>query len=727
MVTVKRPTAKKQASLTVCNLLIVLLTSQLLALVYYFSSTSHHHPTAEPPKPAHQGLRDRLQSSVEQLKKPVVIQPPQDEKDTEEKDTEEKDEEEEKESPAEIPETAKEIRQEQEGEHAFPNFYLADYSYERQNPSFRHDSVPDWDVDVVSKQFSGGVRSCHYKSDDHSILYNAEKCSVGSKLIAYNSAHFERRWCGTNIPAGKAMEVASKCDEPVRLFPVEHPPVSGKDMPPIQVTSSPKPASSYKAVDCDIPCEFSENLEGEERYVMGTEWKLYQTLNDPVKHENAKVERTAFRQDVYYSTTSFKSSVPLSFFTFQEYDLFIPPVDFDKVNASGCYLQETQCASHFTKRNRWAEAVGSQFPTANYGKCAHNTDPPPGTNLRNSRDRINLIKNHRFNLALEFGDAKDHITPVVWEAFASGTLPVVLGASNVKEHFPPDSFISTAGLQHWGDLGALVAKVAGSKEEWMKYHAWRTDGKAKEDFDQRYNFTRTSPECRLCRWAYAKKYGLGWNHQHQYVHGTTIDRTLCLDDSMKLVSRPFVESWHSQIGKEISDLAKGSGSSSCNEAASTLVMTKGMSMKRSVASHDNIMDFELWGLAKEAPGFDVILRLAFDVRNAEGSYFPNPHSLVPTARGAAASSLAIQDAKSKVIVLASWNTQIISAEEGIVHILVRKADEVLQHGDDERKRIRVIIEDMVELYDKATEFFPTSFAKLMVQDFVDPLELFYVE
>jgi hypothetical protein len=62
-----------------------------------------------------------------------------------------------------------------------------------------------------------------------------------------------------------------------------------------------------------------------------------------------------------------------------------------------------------------------------------------------------------------------------------------------------------------------------------------------------------------------------------------------------------------------------------------------------------------------------------------------------------------------------------------VEVIVRKSGEQLLHEEDETRRIRVIIEDMVELYDKATEFYPTTYAKVMVQDFVDPLELFYVD
>mmetsp|Transcript_14471 Transcript_14471/g.23953 ORF Transcript_14471/g.23953 Transcript_14471/m.23953 type:complete len:781 (-) Transcript_14471:42-2384(-) len=780
MVAIRRP--KKQDSLlSGRNLLILFLVSQLFAGIYFASSGSKNDDAA-PAAAVSAGIKERLGSSMENIKKkkaeealqkeeePVKVQevevheeeePVQEEheeevvEDNEDADShasheevgdgnnnkdEEQHEEEQQEEEIHHAQMAKEemsqeIADEQAGTHAAANYYFADYIYERENPPFRMRSVSDWDEshDAIVTQLPNvsAVRSCQYKSDAHALLHHAKCKQEGTKLVAYNAASFERQWCGVTIGPGKAAEIPKYCSDPVQLFAKAHPPVNGEGMPPMVIASTPQTGADTKLKDvtCDIPCQHEDQMKNEERYVVGTAWKLLVTMNDPMKHANAQVERTAFRQDVYYSTSSFKSSVPLSFFSFDDYNIFTPAVDFDSVDASGSYLVDSQCASHFTKRNRWADAVLGSFPTKFYGSCGHNADVPAGTNLRLAADRTALLKKHRFNLAFEFGEAKDHITPVVWEAFASGTLPVVLGAGNVKDHFPPNSFVSASGLQHWGDLGTRVADIVKSKEEWSKYQTWRTDPKAKVWFENKYNFTRTGPECRLCRWAYAKKYGLGWSHKQQAVKDTALERKMCLDDESKLISKPFVESWYSvKAGEEYVELAKAADGSKCTEQTSnTLVMTKAIQMKRSVVLHDNVVDIELSNFVKEASTDSIVLRLEIPVRNPEGSYFPNPHALVSTVRGGASSSMAIQDSKSKVIVLASWNTEITSLKEGVVEVIVRKSDEQLLHEEDETRRIRVIIEDMVELYDKATEFYPTSFAKHMVQDFVDPLELFYID
>ena len=60
-------------------------------------------------------------------------------------------------------------------------------------------------------------------------------------------------------------------------------------------------------------------------------------------------------------------------------------------------------------------------------------------------------------------------------------------------------------------FAAEVAKVINSKAEWKAKVAWRKP--LSDAFKKRYAFTCTHSSCRLCRYAYARKHGLGWNHE----------------------------------------------------------------------------------------------------------------------------------------------------------------------------------------------------------------------
>ena len=622
------------------------------------------------------------------------------------------------------------------GTHTTKTGYFNDFEYERANPSFRRSSVTGWEENenTVSSLLNDkpSLRSCQYLSDTHQRLFRSDTCKRegGEGIVAYNNQPFPRFWCGVEIGPHSAVKIDQPCTQPIRLFPSD-PPVDGQGYQPVVIKDSPEAIadrSNLETVQCDIPCERVKKPQGNLRYIEGTSWRILQTMDDPVKRPDEKVERNAYRQDQYYSTTSFSSSVPLTEFSFDKYDIFAPAVDYDTVESTGSYFIDSQCASQALHRNRWEDAIHRQAPVASYGSCAHNAEMPEGLSLKNQQDRIAQMKKHRFNVAFEYGDAKDHITSVVWEAFSSGSLPVVLGAQNVADHFPPNSFISNVACQRWDDLGAKVKAIVNDKEKWESYQAWRTDPEAKQFFETKYNFTRTSPDCRMCRWAYAKRYGHGWNHVNQSVRSTAIERTLCLD-SNGLAVKPFLESWFitSDHGNDETILAADADNANCQTQPIGPVSLKGGGF-REFQIHDNVFDLVVTDLKPLSAGqTSMVLRLELPMLNTDGAHFRDAHTLISTTRGSIVSSIAFQDKKSKVAILADWETEIQSVKEGVVDVVVVSDHDKLHHGKDEVRRIRIIIEDKAELYDKVTEYWPSSFTQQMIQDFVDPLELYYTE
>jgi len=90
------------------------------------------------------------------------------------------------------------------------------------------------------------------------------------------------------------------------------------------------------------------------------------------------------------------------------------------------------------------------------------------------------------------------------------------------------------------------------------------------------------------------------------------------------------------------------------------------------------------------------------------------------------SSATIQDDQIKVTILANWKTSVTSTGEGVMEIVVQKRDEGAAE-DNSSKMVRVIIEETALIHDKMTEFYPSSFGKLMTKDFVDPLGVFFAD
>ena len=611
--------------------------------------------------------------------------------------------------------------------------YVNDFAHQRGSPAFRDGKFPHYEAmeERVQKllKLDQPVHHCEFYTEDRRLTQRPQ-CMEDHKFhatLAYNSATFERYLCGQRIPPKSALHLDTPCDQPGRVFSKE-PDLT--NMPAIQVQSQPvhhtEDHSLFENVQCDVPCRWEKDMQGTDRFIDGTDWKIFQSMDDPYFNDNAKVERTAYRQNLFYSTTSLSSSVPLSYFDLDKYNYRnAPALDWSTAAQKATWLLDTACMSGGNRRHRWATAVDKYVPLAAYGKCNHNTEVPPGESLQTPEGRVKLAKHNRIVLAMEAGNEKDHMSDITWEAFLSGAVPAYMGPSNANEILPEHSFIDGSAFNDYDKFAAYVKEVSESKELWESYQTWRSNSTVLKAFEDRFLFTRTAPECRVCRWAYAKMYGLGWDHQRQVVTKPKLPRKLCMGESYHVITQPFQEMWKER------DVEKGHDGTDeyCDPKDQTPEAVMDLDtyrITREVVSHDGVTDIIIKGIQSEASNDDVLLRLDFpEVDNRNGAYFRNTHTMTETERGALVSSATIQDANSKATVIASWVTEIRSPEPGILELVVQRIGETFV--PNEHRRLRVIVEDMSELHDKVTEFYPSPFADRMTKDFVDPIEFFYMD
>lgn len=626
--------------------------------------------------------------------------------------------------------------------------FVVDLVQERSDPTFRkepalvnHHYLETFES-VVAKELDDveAVHACEILQDG-SLQIDPKCHDEDTRLVAYNTADFTRHVCGKALGPNRAMVLdGDGChtwvglphdpekaivQPPLHLLPQDNPPVSGHGMPPIQIISKPSAETptmpTMESITCDIPCEWEKDISGLDRYVVGTSWRLVQTDKDPSTERRANMERTDFRHDKYYSTTSWKSDVPLSFYSFEKYNLRnAPAIDFDAATNAASSVVNSDCASNPVRRQKWlASAQAHVKNTHFYGSCNHNTEIPEGSTIDTTEGRIDLMKKDRMVLAYETGTEKYHVTEIVWEALMSGAVPAILGASNLeKEILPPHSALYATNFQNWDPFSELIQQVSDSKEQWESYHEWRKDEAALTAFETRMNFTRTSPQCRTCRWAYAKKYGLGWDHVQQRVQDNAIPKHFCLSSDDKYIAEPFVEAWY-KTGTSF-DTEKTASASECHEQTSQ-VSIDALGIHRFVWNHDGMTDMKIhMGSTTEM----ATLRITVNVNNQEGAIFRNVHTLAPdTKRFMHVSSAAIQDRHAKVVLLANWPTTAIrSPGAGLLEIDVSAKDTAMW-GE---LQIRIFTEDFNVLHDKLTEYYPSSFGKMAMKDFIDPLELFYV-
>ncbi len=609
--------------------------------------------------------------------------------------------------------------------------YVKDFVDERTNPAYKHmeAAIVDLSVTIAKLTNQKSVVACF---DEKTGSVHKKCLDHDTPLIAYNSQDFSRTWCGQEIDPKSAVIMEEHCTDPVsNIFPTKVPPLNGEHMPPIILKKSSGKPSAVEEVTCDIPCQqetglnFGVNDGGKTYLIDGEPWKI--------SMEDTRMTKFDYAKDHYYSSQSLVSSVPLS-----NYDPVLhslknrPAVDFDAVENKAIYMVNDECNARTTKRNRWFDAVQKKVKVDSFGKCGHNAEVPEGETIETPEGRIALSKKYKIVLALDNFSGKDYITSVVWEAFVSGAVPVVVGAENISSRFPVRSFINAKDFDKWDDLAEYVEKVMADKELWMSYHKWRDDDAAIEKVLQQNEFAKTGQTCRLCRWAYAKKYGLGWDHVKQEVRQIpkVPKEKFCTTADHGLVSKPFVESWvtrtsggsDEKVFEEEVDLE--SCSSVSVDGAVAVGSYKG---KRKIYQHDGVTDFIFTESMDDSADKETSLRLTFPgVRNPDGAFFYNTHTTVSTDKGSRVSSASIQDNLVKITVLTNWDTTVKSTGIGTMEV-VMKNDNTSITSNDAPRRVRVIIEDINTVVDKMTEFFPSSYCKLMTNDFIEPIGVYFVD
>jgi hypothetical protein len=121
--------------------------------------------------------------------------------------------------------------------------------------------------------------------------------------------------------------------------------------------------------------------------------------------------------------------------------------------------------------------------------------------LRDDRGRetkLAVIARYKFTLAFENSICRDYVTEKFFDPLVAGSVPVYLGAPNVREFAPADDcFIDAADFAGPAELAAYLTFLAADDSAYAKYLAWKTRGLARSFLDK-VERQRLSGWCRLC-------------------------------------------------------------------------------------------------------------------------------------------------------------------------------------------------------------------------------------
>lgn len=523
------------------------------------------------------------------------------------------------------------------------------------------------------------------------------------------------------------------------------------------------------------PCRMETSLVNtyhnlkQQKYIVGTPLMVHQVSR--IGDASSKLDPHAYQQDNYYSTPSFLSSIPIPLYKQQNLERSTSPqdIDYDKALPKAIYLASENCESNFSRNHRWFGELEKAFGVDSYGECFHNKDVPEGLDIVNSvEDRIALMSKYRFVLAFEqFTGKQEAMTSITIESFLSSAVPVVLGADKLTDsHLPPRSAILVSSYNQWNELSTEVIRVNESKTVWNSFHEWRKEPKYLQTLESLYGFTTIDADCRMCAWAYAKRYNMGWDHTKQMInHDLNIPiRQLCTtkndnnndnNDSSavgELMTKPFREIWHHNTNDNTNrnhdnhenenETCYPSNQNSLNSIISIGGNNNNNSRKklrRSILQHDGITDMMIIEEDVTTTTATTLLQLDFNISNF-GLYFTDTHLLVPkttTDHGddnndnhySCCNSISIQDKHSRVTVITHFQTDIkIGYKQGggRIDILIPTTKQQQQEPSLGYK-IRIIIEDVDPTQKKSTEYFPSYFNKIMIQDFINPLQLYSIQ
>jgi hypothetical protein len=565
----------------------------------------------------------------------------------------------------------------------------------------------------IRKQFGvKQVKSCrwHRRNENGKLRVVADDdCEQDTaSLVLYNPLDHDRTMCQQLVKGQGFVRVDGCTDTSWRLFAAA--PLTANDamhFPKVVVSSMQAPQLADEEIagnpeegedfPCNVPCrKIGPDGLVIDRAILGTNWVIRYSMESSSYYPELVFDDHAHLLNRFYATTSFKSEIPLPYFSWAEYSIQSPAVDFDQAIKGASFIA-SNCEST-NGREEVVKELMEHIRIHSLGSCLNNAQPPPGSSLD---DKKSLQHQYLFHLAFENSNEADYVTEKLWGTFQAGTLPVYLGAPNIHQHAPPNSIISWHDFESTRALGEYLDKVAKDKELYESYHKWRTQP-LPESFHKKFDFTQVHSICRICRWAHSRTHGYIFDHDTQTIQDPSIGRRICIDPDTQLVTRPVREQWL-QRGQILKTSSADEGT--CQDVGMEQSVQVG-TWTRTVSNWDGALDITIQGT-----GEDGVYRLITPMTALE--------SLTLDRKGPR--RWQCQTSKIRMTLVTSWEAKFQSAgtvaSDGAIGFELR---------GEKIMKMRVIFQDIDRFYaggDKESGYF----TELLVRDFFDPMELFLVD
>lgn len=188
--------------------------------------------------------------------------------------------------------------------------------------------------------------------------------------------------------------------------------------------------------------------------------------------------------------TRLDSDVPAGYYSWTGVNFWKKPMNKTMKALSSAYISNCNAASG--RDNIVLDLQKYGVTIDSYGRCNKNVHDPE-TEPKSIR-----MGRYKFYLAFENSITEDYVTEKYFQALETGTLPVYLGAPNIRAYEPqPGSILHVPDYKNTLELAKHLLGLANNTKEYEKYFIWKKIGPS-DSFKALIDISSIHSYCRLC-------------------------------------------------------------------------------------------------------------------------------------------------------------------------------------------------------------------------------------
>jgi hypothetical protein len=182
----------------------------------------------------------------------------------------------------------------------------------------------------------------------------------------------------------------------------------------------------------------------------------------------------------------------------------VPP-DFPRA-VNPVMVMISQCDTP-NRRIHYVEQLAELIGIDSFGKCMRTADWPADVLAQHGNkyaQKAVIMRRYKFYLAFENSNEPDYVSEKIYNALAEGVVPVYMGAPNIAEYTPANSYINVADFETPAALAAYLKHLLATPSAYDAYLAWKRAPPAPHMIELERN-SKTYHFCRICAHAKAAR------------------------------------------------------------------------------------------------------------------------------------------------------------------------------------------------------------------------------